>query len=342
MPRVGRIVLWSGTALFALTAAGALGCRALAAQSLVQLPSINNLEHAADYQTGPGGVIEKVVRMGTGPIDVLLIPGWGFGAEVFERFMTENAIRYRMVAISIPGFGGTRAPPMPDSGTSYGEATWTRAAEEAIARLIVSEGLVKPVIIGHFVVGTQIALRLAIDHPDLVSGVVIVGGEPFRPTPSRRDTTGRTPADLEERVAGIDRWMAPMWFKTVSPETWHARNYAAAQYAVDSARAAQLWQQSARVPIPVMVRYLCEYMASDISIEYSRIRVPVRVLRPSFSEAILADTAQSYVRPFFIDSWASAPSANALIVVRNVPNSRIFVTDDQPAAVTGAISEILQ
>src|SRR5688500_15672526 len=94
--------------------------------------TLNNLVHAAGYRAAELGTIGAVVKRGSGPIDVLLIPGWGFGAEVFDSFMRENASRYRMVAVTLPGFGGTAAPPMPSVGASYAEATWTRAAESAV------------------------------------------------------------------------------------------------------------------------------------------------------------------------------------------------------------------
>jgi pimeloyl-ACP methyl ester carboxylesterase len=302
--------------------------------------TLNNLEHPAGYGTSELGVIPEVVRRGTGPIDVLLIPGWGFGAEVFEEFMRANESRYRMVAVTLPGFGGTAAPPMPPAGISYGDATWTRAAQDAIARLITSERLRKPIVIGHFIVGTQIALRVAIDHPELVGGLLIVGGEPMRYVPSRRDSTGKTPMSRQERVEGMDGYVGPRWFKTVTKETFDANNYAPAQYSRDSARAMTLWRKSSAVPLPVMIRYLCEYMAMDLSDDFARLSVPVRVMIPGFAQEILADPKQSYVKQLFIDSWENARKQNSLLVLRTVPSSGVFITDDQPDVVRAAIAEL--
>jgi pimeloyl-ACP methyl ester carboxylesterase len=320
-----------------------LGARAGSAQSgaTQQDSTLNNLEHAPGYQTSRLGTLGEVKRRGSGPVDVVIIPGWGFGAEVFDGFMRANASRYRMVAVTLPGFAGTPAPPMPPAGTSYADATWMRAAEEAVARLIESDGLRKPIILGHFVIGTQIAMRLAVDHPNLVGGIVITGGEPMRYTPSRRDSTGKTLVTLEERVNGIDRFMAPRWFKTVTKQTFDINNYAPAQYARDSVRAAALWRASSSVPLPVMIRYLCEYSALDLSGDFPRIPVPVRVLVPSFSPGILADPKQSYVKTLFMDSWEHVRGRNPLITIRTVPDSRIFLTDDQPEAVRQAIAEVV-
>lgn len=320
----------------------ALGSSTLAAQSgaFEQDSTLDNLRHPPGYVTAPLGTLGQVVRRGSGPVDVLIIAGWGFGAEQFERFMQANTSKYRMVAVTLPGFAGTPAPPMPPAGTSYGDATWTRAAQDALVRLLKTEGLHRPVVLGHFIVGTQLALRLALDHPELVGGVVIVGGEPMRFLPSRRDSTWKTPMPRDERVAGIDTLLAPRWFRTVTRRTWNANNYAAPQYARDSLRAAELWKQSADVPLPVMIRYLCEYYAMDLREEFPRLVVETRVLVPDFSPEILSDPAQSYVKGLFWDSWENVRGTNPRIDIRRVADSRIFVADDRPDVVRDAIDEV--
>jgi pimeloyl-ACP methyl ester carboxylesterase len=315
---------------------------ALHAQSgAMQLDStLDNLVHAPGYRASSLGAIPEVVRRGTGSVDVLLIPGWGFGAEVFDGFMRANEGRYRMVAVTLPGFAGTAAPPMPPAGTSYSEATWTRAAEEAIAAVIRGEGLRRPIVLGHFIVGTQLAFRLALDHPDLVGGLVIVGGEPMRYVPSRRDSTRKTPMGREERVAGMDAFMAPRWFKWVTKATFDTNNYRAAQYARDPARAMELWKKSSAVPLPVMIRYLVEYMAMDVDDEFPRVGVPTRILIPGFSPEILADPKQAYAKALFVDAWDKVRARNPMITLQTVPDSRVFITDDRPDAVRDAIGEI--
>ena len=225
-------------------------------------------------------------------------------------------------------------------GTSYGEGTWTRAAEDALVRLIAERGLRKPVVIGHFVVGAQLAIRLAADHPALVGGVVILGAEPMRYFASRRDSSGRTPAGREERAASVDRFQAPRWYKYVTTQTWETNNYAPSQYSSDSARAAALWARSARVPMPVMIRYLCEFIAMDFTDAFAAMTVPTEVLVPSFTPGILADPKQSYVKPLFHDAWETVRGTSPRVTISRVGDSRIFVTDDQPAAVEAAMARV--
>src|SRR5438270_4800066 len=128
-------------------------------------------------------------------------------------------------------------------------------------------------LLGHFIVGTQLALQLALDHPDVVGGIVIIGGEPMRYTPSRKDATGKTPMSKEERVAGIDAIMGPRWFKTVTLETWNSNNFVPGFYSRDSVLAARVWQRSADVPMPIMIRYLCSYWSMDLDHEWSQLDV---------------------------------------------------------------------
>jgi hypothetical protein len=97
---------------------------------------------------------------------------------------------------------------------------------------------------------------------------------------------------------------------------------------------------SSDVPLPVMVRYLSEYMASDPSDDFAKIASPVHVLVPELSPEILSDPKQAYAKTFFVDAWETARSANPSIVIRRVPDAHVFVTDDQPIAVRQAIDEV--
>ena len=89
-----------------------------------------------------------------------------------------------------------------------------------------------------------------------------------------------------------------------------------------------------------MVRYLSEYMASDLSDDFAKLTTPVRVLVPELSPEILSDPNQAYAKTFFIDAWETARTANPSIVIRRVPNAHVFITDDQPLAVRRAIDEL--
>jgi pimeloyl-ACP methyl ester carboxylesterase len=80
---------------------------------------------------------------------MVLVSGFGVGASAFEGFMRRNADRYHMFAVTLPGFENTAAPPMPAAGTSYGDQSWTRAAVDAVVKLIREKKLDRPVLVGH-------------------------------------------------------------------------------------------------------------------------------------------------------------------------------------------------
>jgi pimeloyl-ACP methyl ester carboxylesterase len=83
---------------------------------------------------------------------------------------------YRAIAIDRPGFGHSERP----RGTS-----WTAAAQAELLPCVFAElGIERPIVVGHSL-GTMVALALALNHPDQVSGLVLASGY-YYPT-SRAD-----------------------------------------------------------------------------------------------------------------------------------------------------------
>jgi pimeloyl-ACP methyl ester carboxylesterase len=77
---------------------------------------------------------------------------------------------YRAIAIDRPGFGHSDRP----RGKS-----WTAEAQaELLPRLFARLGIERPIVVGHSL-GTMVALALALNHPDQVSGLVLVSGYYF-------------------------------------------------------------------------------------------------------------------------------------------------------------------
>jgi pimeloyl-ACP methyl ester carboxylesterase len=121
-----------------------------------------------------GGVRLHYIEAGRGP-SVVLLHGNGAMAEdflisgVFER----AAQKYRVIALDRPGFGYSERP----RGRK-----WSASAQAAILpqalRLL---GIDRAIVVGHSW-GTLVALALALDHPRLVSGLVLASGYYF-PTP---------------------------------------------------------------------------------------------------------------------------------------------------------------
>jgi pimeloyl-ACP methyl ester carboxylesterase len=292
-----------------------------------QDPTLNNLEHAPGYTTAELGTLGGVTRMGSGPQAMVLIAGAGFGAEIFQGFMEINQNRFKMLAVTLAGFGGTPAPPMPAPGTSYAEQTWTRAAAEGVVRLIESEGLDRPAVVGHWLNGTQVALEVAARRPDLVKAAVILSGV------SKFVPTGAGMAELktpEMRAMMIDQYMAPQWFRTVTRETWDDNNFLPRDYAIHPLRALQLWKEAARPTLPVWIRYLCEVWAHDSTLDLEQLQVPLLIVQPEFDDLYRQgpQPGGGYMETILHESWVGVES-DERITVKSVPDSRVFLMDDQ-------------
>ncbi|HLO63398.1 MAG TPA: alpha/beta hydrolase [Azonexus sp.] len=117
------------------------------------------------------GIRLHYIEHGSGP-DVLLLHGNGAQARDFVGcgLVEQLASRYRVIAIDRPGFGYSERPR---------DRLWTPRAQAAVMRQACTAlGVQQPIVLGHSF-GTQVALALALDAPDLVRGLVLVSGYYF-------------------------------------------------------------------------------------------------------------------------------------------------------------------
>jgi pimeloyl-ACP methyl ester carboxylesterase len=299
----------------------------------------NNLVLPPGYPVSEYAAIPAYTKTGSGSRDLIVIPGLGFDACIFDDFVKENKKKFTIYAITIPGFGNTRAPAMPLTDSSYGLQYWNRGIESGILKLIKRENLKRPLIAGFFAQGTQLALRLGIDYPALVSGIIVMGG-PAKFILIRQGVPTEFP--LKNSVDYIDRFTAPRWFKNISKEDFDKGNYLPEIYSLDKKEGEALWSQVSSVPLPVMIRYLLEFFASDITIELDKIQCDVLVLRPSFNPTVLQNPINNYVLPQFINVWDRAVGMNRLIQVKDIPGAATCVWKDNPLATAREISEFIK
>lgn len=283
--------------------------------------TINNLLLPEDYVTQQLGNLGNVVIHGKGKRNLILIAGWGFGSHIFKKFMERNSEEYTMYAVTLPGFGNTPAPPIPN--VSYGEQIWTQGAAKGIMDLIHRKEIKNPILIGHFLTGTQVALRLALDHPETIKKVIVVGGAPKLMVPNNLK---RKPT-LQERIDISDNYYAPKWFKHVTEIAWDEGNYPPEVYSQDAIIGRALWKESAGVPVPVMIQYLSEFNASDLTLELNRLKVPTLVMVPDFKNETLSKL--NYIGPTFQEAWEEVSQYPYINIVK-VANSATFVMLDQP------------
>ena len=74
---------------------------------------------------------------------------------------------HRVIAFDRPGFGHSNRPR---------DRLWTPSTQaELLCAALARLGVVRPTIVGHSM-GTLVALAMALDHPDAVAGLVLIGG----------------------------------------------------------------------------------------------------------------------------------------------------------------------
>lgn len=312
------------------------------AQNINASDTINNLALPTGYTTSELGALPDYQVKGRGHKSLILIPGIGFDGSVYADFMESNRKHYRMFAITIPGYGKTASPPLPPNGTSYGKQVWNNGVVEGIKKLIEKEQLVKPILIANFTQGVQIAMKFAIDYQHLIGGIVLVGG----PSKFIAVQNGKVAEySLDYQIKAIDTYMAPKFYKTIRKEVFDENNYLAELYSIHKELAAELWMEPTKVPLPVMIQYLCEFFASDLTESVNKIKVPILVIRPGFSEELLNQPnipTLNYIKPQFIDGWEKFKDRNSKLEIVDVANSGVFVWKDQPKEFNRLISNFVK
>jgi pimeloyl-ACP methyl ester carboxylesterase len=301
----------------------------------------NNFRFPADYKTLADNQPPLITRKGQGRETLILIPGVYSGKEVFDGFIARNQSQYKFYVVTPSGLNGTPARPLPPETISYGELTWTRRLERDVLDLIKREKLTKPVIVTHGFPGSLAADEIAVQHPEILGGVIDIAVMPPQFFPSPKDPTRNTPATPAERVEVVNEGWAQKWFKYVTPETWESNNYPREMFTNNLDRAEQVRRQVEAAPLPVKIRYLSEFMAADHSSELAHLQVPLLALRPGFTEKVLADPANSWYKTSFQTSW-DAFSRNSHIQLLTISNARALILDDQPKLADDAIATFVE
>ncbi len=306
--------------------------------SKTTIAQINNLRHPDNYQAGEYAKLGRVDKFGKGPKDMVLIAGWGFDERLFEKLKADSIQeKYTMYAVTLPGFGGTKAYSMPEQNEVYRDLYWTKGIITALKELIESEGIEKPILLSYFTYSNILAMRLALDYPDLVDRVVIVSGMAkfMGMNPSYE------PSDLEQRIYYAEKVMAQKWWKEIDRKGWNRGNFSPDIFTKDTSQAKVYWEQMSEVPIPTMVRYLLEYYSTDLSLEYQNLKIPTLVLLPAFSREVLKKPQNYYTTHIFHQSWWGAKPSNPNFHLMTITDSRAFILDDQAEKLINVINSFV-
>ena len=308
-------------------------------RSLAQDSNLDNLRHSPGVQTTAFGKLGHVRELGDGQRAMLLIPGLGFSDDIWTEFMERHKADYTMYAVTLPGFGDTPPLPMPTDRPQFGNTAWTRSTIQAIEALLDQEHLARVTIVAHWALATQIALRLALDHPDRVDAVVIVGGPLKVYYDGSPDMLTWTTIQRTQFVEG----MGQRWFKTVTRRTWDDNNFMPYDYAINPRRGLSLWRQAQSPSLPVWIRYLLEFYSFDLTSSLKDLKVPTLVVQPSFDDpAFYVEPDRNYMRNLCLDSWRGAAEASDRLEFVTIPQSRLFIMYDQPEELQRVVDRFLR
>ena len=142
-----------------------------------------------------------------GPDRIVLVHGFTQTLRSWDRLATLLSETFQVVRVDLPGHGGSSAVDL-----SF-EQTAEALGEAGGAATYVGYSL-----------GGRVSLRLAVDRPDLVQSLVLVGASPGladgEERAARRAADEALAADIERvgTAAFLDRWLAQPLFATLNPQ----------------------------------------------------------------------------------------------------------------------------
>jgi pyruvate dehydrogenase E2 component (dihydrolipoamide acetyltransferase) len=145
--------------------------------------------HQAEWLDA-GGILVRTVRAGSGDTTLLLLHGYGESLTTWRATFDALAIGHRVVAIDLPGFGGSAKPDVPYS---------LPALTDRLSHFIDRWTTGPLVLVGHSM-GGELAASLALARPDRVKLLVLIapagyriglGGIAGSMTPGKARTIGR-------------------------------------------------------------------------------------------------------------------------------------------------------
>ncbi|HLA12382.1 MAG TPA: hypothetical protein VJ023_17480 [Pyrinomonadaceae bacterium] len=110
----------------------------------------------------------------------------------------------------------------------------------------------------------------------------------------------------------------------------------------DHLKGQKAWQEIQAASVPIKIRYLCEFWASDVTRNFDRLQVPILALIPGFDEKFLADPANSFAKAAYVDSWETVIPKHPKLKLLKVPDSRLLVLEDEPTRADDAIATFVE
>jgi pimeloyl-ACP methyl ester carboxylesterase len=268
------------------------------------------------------GALQVEQVSGKGPA-LVLIPGLASGPWVWTDTTERLRGKYSIYLLTLPGFDGHK----PEPGTTL------ESLSHDLASLIESRKIAKPVLVGHSLGGT-LSLAFAVEHSDLIAGVVAVDGLPVFP-----GTEGLT----GDRSALGQRMRAQFEGQTPEQFALGQQAYMKQIGSVDEAIAMKLAEFSSRSDITATADFAAQVMMADLRPKLAKIKVPVVEISP-FNAPDFASMGVDENRKTGYYRMLLAGTEKLEVV--SIAAARHFVMFDQPekfaAALDGALESMVE
>jgi pimeloyl-ACP methyl ester carboxylesterase len=263
-----------------------------------------------------------VNRYGDHGRPLILIPGLGSGAWVWQDTIEHLEKDHVIYAVTLAGFDGTPAPV---------RGNYLEQAEASLLKLIESRHIQQPVLVGHSLGGT-LAIRFAEQHSNLLSGVVAVDGLPVFPGMQDMTATQR-----QQIAAGMQARMASA---TPAQFAEQQQQYMLRIGVIDPALAKRLAVLEEKSDPKADAKYNAEDVGSDFRPGLDKITVPLLEISPyyapDFSQGMMKMT-EAQKADYYAMLLKGAPHAQVV----SISPSRHFVMFDQPAKFRETLAKFL-
>lgn len=153
------LLVLAGAAIWHVTTQGHI--------DLVEDGSVASLNVDPDSLISVDGVRLRAVQHSDGEMPLVLLHDVDIGGSVAMSVLVEAAADFRTVTIDLPGFGlSTR---FPEAGEPHTVGNMAETVSGALEQLFT-----RPVVLAGVGLGGKVAADIAVRHPELVSGLVMV------------------------------------------------------------------------------------------------------------------------------------------------------------------------
>ncbi len=211
----------------------------------------DSLKAWRDYSIGS----IRAIDTGTGEPLVVMLHGWGSSPESFLKIIETLKSQRRIIAPALPGFAGS-----PEPAQAWG--VWDYV--ETVKAWLDEQGIERADFIGHSH-GGRVSIGLAVEYPQMVNSLVLIGSAGLRLPPS-----------LKLR-----------WKRTMAKSMNIAMKLLPASMAEKlRSRREQLGSEDWRAASPVMRQTLSRVIGEDMSDQVAKISAPTCLIWGANDDAV--------------------------------------------------------